>query len=93
MSPRFSASFARAVGHDDKPFPPHVISGFCRTENSCRNAVAQSFQWRDEGFKLSVDIPRHVFPEETIRPAFINDSDNMIGKESVIIGTAPVSGN
>lgn len=86
-------SEVRALGQDEQSLAPHGISGFGRTEYSCRNAVAQSLQWRDDSFKLSVRVPRHVFAEDKIRPALAGDADDLWGKKSLSFGPSPLSGN
>jgi hypothetical protein len=83
--PRFSASFALAVGHNEQSLSPVAISGFNRAKNSCRNAVAHSLQCWDDGCKLSVCVPRHVFAEEAKRPDFIDDTENLVDKEAVVV--------
>lgn len=82
-----------ALGHDEQSLAPHGVSGFGRAEYSCRNAVAQSLQWRDEGRKLSAGVPRHVFAEDKIRPTLVCDPDDLGGKESLAIGSGALSGN
>jgi hypothetical protein len=73
---RLPAEFASpsvALGHDEQALAAHRIAGFGRAEYSRRNAIAQSFQWQDEGGKLSVRVPRHVLAEDKIRPALVDD--------------------
>jgi hypothetical protein len=72
-----------ALGHDDKSLASHGVSGLGRTEYSCRNAVAQPFQWRDESFKLSVRIPWYVLADDNIRPALVGDTDDFGGEEAL----------
>jgi hypothetical protein len=91
--PQLSESSARAVGHDEQPFPAVAGAGFGRAEYSCRNAVAQPFQSRDEGGELSVRIPRHVLAEDTIRPALGDDAQDLIDEEAVVVGPAPLAGD
>lgn len=63
-----------------------------RAEYSDRNAVAQSFQCRDDGGELPVEVPRDVLAEDTIRPNFIDDAHDLIDEETVVIGTEPLAG-
>lgn len=84
---------AIGVGHDEQPFPLVTGTDFGRAEYSCRNAVAQPFQCRDQCGELSVRVPRHVFAEETTRPALGNDAYNLVDEEPVVICPAALSGN
>lgn len=69
--------------HDEQSLAPHGISGFGRAEYSCRNAIAQPFQWWDDCFKLSVSIPRYVLSEDNIRPALAGDTDDFGSEEAL----------
>jgi len=91
--PALSQSSARADGHDEQSLAPHGISGFGRAENSCRNAVAQSFQCRDDGLELSVRVPRDVLAEDKTRPALIGDAADLGGEEPLTIGSGTLSGD
>jgi hypothetical protein len=71
-----------ALGHDEQSLPAHGVSGFGRTEYSCRNAVAQSLQCWDDDFDLLTGIPRYVFAEDKIRPALGGESANFRSEES-----------
>jgi len=66
---------------------------FLRAEYSCRNPVAQPFQSRDEGVKLSVRVPEDVLAEDTMRPALGDDADNLVDEEPIVGGPEPLSGN
>ena len=68
-------------------------SGFGRSEDSSRNAATQSLQCRDDGCKLSVRVPRDVFAEETISPAFVEHPDDLIDEEPVVVGSKSASGH
>lgn len=61
-----------------------------RAEYSARNAVAHVFQWPDEGGELPVGVPRHVLAEETIRPALVDEAEEM-PDEPAIVGVAQAS--
>ena len=91
--PAHSASSALALGHDEQSLAPHGISGFGRTEYSCRNAEAQLLQCWDDGFKLSIRVPRDVFAEDKIRPALIGHADNFGGEEPLSVSASLLSGN
>jgi len=91
LPPRLETSVA--LGHDEQSLAPHGIAGLGRAEYSCRNAVAHSFQWRDDGCELSGRVPRHVLSEDKIRPALIGDPDNLGGKEAHAIGSGSLSGD
>lgn len=81
------------AGHDEQSLAPHGVSGFGRAEYSCRNAVAQSRQWRCDGCELFCGVPRHVLPEDKIRPALIGDADDLGSKEPLSIGSGALSGD
>lgn len=68
-------------------------TGFARAENSCRNAVAQPFQCWHDGVELSVSVPRHVFAEDTIRPAAFDDPQDLVDEEPLVVGPCALSGN
>jgi len=85
-------SEVRALGHDEQSLAPHGISGFGRAEYSCRNAVAQRFQWRDDGFKLSIDVPDDVLAEDNTRPALFGDPADFRGEEALSLGPGTLSG-
>jgi hypothetical protein len=91
--PELSASSALAVGHDEEPLSLVAGANFGRAEDSRRNAVAHSFQWRDESFELSVRIPCDVLAEETIRPALIDHAEQLIDEPSIIAGSGSLSGD
>lgn len=86
-------SSSDAVGHDEQSLASVAGAGFGRAEYSCRNAVAQSLQCRDEGCKLSVRVPRDVLAEDTIRPAFLDDAKHLVDEESVVLGSEPLAGD
>jgi hypothetical protein len=86
-------SDVRTVGHDEQSLSAMTGPHFGRTENSCRNAVAQSFQCRDEHPELSVSVPRHVFAEDTLRPALRDDANDLIKQEAVVSLPLPLSGD
>lgn len=81
------------MGHDEQSLASMAGADFLRAEYSRRNAVAQSFQCRDEHAKLSVRVPRDVLPEDTTRPALGYDPDDMIKEPSVVVGSKALSGN
>ncbi len=81
------------LSHDEQSLAPHGIAGFGRAEYSCRNAVAQPFQCRDDGAELSVCVPRHVLTEDKIRPALFGKAADLGGEEAVAIGPGALSGN
>ena len=64
-----------------------------RAEYSARNAVAHAFQWADEGGELPVGVPRHVLAEETMRPALVDDAEQLVDEPAIVVGTAPPSGD
>lgn len=68
-------------------------SGLGRAEDSCRNAVTQPFQCRDEGGELSVRIPRDVLAEQTIRPALGDDAQDLVDEKAIVVGAAALSGD
>lgn len=82
-----------ALGHDEQSLAAHGITGFGRTEYSCRNAVAQPFQCRDDGPDLSVSVPRDVLAEDKIRPALFGEAADFRGEETLAIGPCPLSGD
>ena len=82
-----------ADGHDEQSLASHGIAGFGRAEYSCRNAVAQPFQWRDDGVELSFRVPRHVLSEDNIRPALLRDADDFGREKSLSLGPGALSGN
>ena len=84
-------SITAGAGHDEQSLAPHGVTGFGRAEYSCRNAIAQPFQWRDDGFKLSVRVPRDVLSEDKIRPALFSETGDFGGKESLAVGTGALS--
>lgn len=81
------------VGHKEEPLTSLAVAGFGRAEYSCLNAVAHCFQCWDEGGELPVDVPRHVLAEETERPAFIDDPDDVRHEEPLAVRAEPVTGN
>jgi hypothetical protein len=91
--PADSESSARAVGHDEQSLTAVAGAGFGRSEDSSRNAATQSLQCRDDGCKLSVRVPRDVFAEETISPAFVEHPDDLIDEEPVIICSKAAPGH
>jgi len=82
-----------AVGHDKQPFPEMAGADFRRAEYSCRNAVAQPFQTRDECGELPVDIPRDVLAEDTIRPHFLDDPQQLVDEPPIVVLAPPPSGD
>nr|WP_244309740.1 hypothetical protein [Sphingobium fuliginis] len=82
-----------ALGHDEQSLPAHGVAGLGRAEYSCRNAVAQPFQWRDDSFKLSVRVPRDVLAEDKIRPALFGKAADFGGEEASAVGSSALSGN
>lgn len=68
-------------------------SGLGRAEYSARNAAAQSLQCRDCGGELAGEVPRHVFAEEGVSPAFVKDLDRPVEQPAVVVGAEPLSGN
>ena len=82
-----------ADGHDEQSLAPHGVASGGRTEYSCRNAVAQPFQWRSDGCKLSVCVPRHVLAEDKIRPALFGKTGDFGGKEALSVSPCPLSGD
>lgn len=86
-------SITDALGHDEQSLATHGIAGFGRAEYSCRNAVAQSLQWRDKGRELSACVPRHVLAEDNIRPALIGDADNFGGEEPFSVSSGALPGH
>ncbi len=91
--PALSAPSALALGHDEQSLAAHGVAGFGRTEYSCRNAVAQSLQRRDNGCKLSVGVPRDVLAEDKIRPALVGNANDLWGEEAFSLGAGPLSGD
>lgn len=91
LLPALSLSSARAVGHDEQSLSAVAGTGFARAENSCRNAVAHPFQSGDEGCELSVRIPKNVLSEETIRPALVDNAQNLVDKEAFVVGSLSLS--
>lgn len=85
LYPSVPAEPAIGDGHDEQSLAAHGISGFGRTEYSCRKAVAQSFQCRRDGCKLSVRVPRDVLSEDKIRPALLGDADDFGSEESLAV--------
>ncbi len=85
----FVLSSTVALGHDEQSLAPHGISGCGRAEYSCRNAVAQCFQCRDDGFELSVRVPRDVLADDKIRPALAGDPADLGGEEAFSVGSGP----
>jgi hypothetical protein len=86
-------SEVRTVGHDEESLPLMGRADFGRAEYSSRNAVAQSFQCRDDGLELPVRIPRYVLAEDTIRPALVGDADDLGGEEARAGGAEALSGD
>jgi hypothetical protein len=86
-------SEVRTVGHDEQSLASVAWADFLRAEYSRRNAVAQSFQCRDDDAKLSVCVPRHVFAEDTTRPALCDDPDDMVEQPAAVVFAEPFSGN
>lgn len=80
-------------GQDEQSLAPHGVSGLGRAEYSCRNAVAQSLQWRDDGRKLLACIPRDVLAEDKIRPALAGDPDDLGSKEPLSVRSGTLSGD
>lgn len=80
-----------ALGHDEQSLALHGVAGRGRAEYSCRNAVAHCFQWRDEGSELAVSVPRHVFAEDTIRPALVHDAQHLVDEEPIVGGSLSLS--
>jgi hypothetical protein len=81
------------LGQDEQSLASHGVSGFGRAEYSCRNAVAQSLQWRDEGRELSACIPRNVLADDKTRPALAGDADNLGREEALSVSSGAVSGD
>ncbi|NKI99626.1 hypothetical protein [Novosphingobium sp. SG707] len=82
-----------ADGHDEQSFALHGVLGFGRAEYSCRNAVAQPFQWWDDSFELFACVPRHVLAEDKISPAFIGDAADFGREEAGAACAGTLSGN
>jgi len=82
-----------ALGHDEQSLAPHGVSGLGRAEYSCRNAVAQSLQWRDDGGELLGRVPRHVLSHDKIRPALFGDPADFGGEEALSARPGASSGN
>jgi hypothetical protein len=82
-----------AVGHDEQSLASVARANVGRAPYSDRNAATQSLQCRDESCELSVRVPRDVLAEETTSPAFIEDADDLIDEESLVVGTAALSGD
>lgn len=78
---------------DEQSLAPHGVSGFGRAEYSCRNAVAHSLQWRDEGAELLAGVPRHVLAEDKIRPALVGDPDDLGSEEPLAAASGPLAGD
>lgn len=93
LRPALSASSARALGHDEQSLASHGVAGLGRAEYSCRNAVAQPFQWRDDGAELSVRVPRDVLSEDKIRPALLGEAADFGSEKSLSIGPSPLPGD
>lgn len=89
----FVESSTVALGQDEQSLASHGVSGLGRAEYSCRNAVAQSLQWRDDGFELSVRVPRHVLSEDKIRPALCGEATDFGSEEPCASGSGAFSGN
>jgi hypothetical protein len=87
------ASVTHALGHDEQSLAPHGVTGLGRTEYSCRNAVAQPFQWWSNGRELFVCVPRYVLAEDKIRPALLGEAADLSGKEALAVGTRALSGD
>jgi hypothetical protein len=81
------------VGHDEQPFPPVAGADLGRAEYSSRNAVAHSFQCRNEGCELSVCIPGDVFAEETMRPQAIDVAEHLVDEPSLVVSSFSLSGH
>lgn len=81
------------VGHKEEAISAVGIAGFARAEKSRLNAVAHSFQCRDESRELSVAIPRDVLAEETERPALGDDAEDLVDEESIVVAAAALSGD
>lgn len=88
-----SVTATPGASHDEQSLAAHGVAGFCRAEYSCRNAVAQPFQWRDDGAELSVRVPRHVLAEDKIRPALLGNAADFGGKEPLPIGPGALAGD
>jgi hypothetical protein len=86
-------SRADTVGHEEQSLSSVVKSHLGRAEYSDRTAVTQSFQCRNEGFKLSVGVPRDVLAEDTRRPHARDDADELVDKPSVIRGSTSSAGD
>jgi hypothetical protein len=82
-----------ALGHDEQSLAPHGVASGGRTEYSCRNAVAQPFQSRDDGCELSVRVPRDVLAEDKIRPALLGKPADLGRKEPLSTGSCALSGD
>ncbi len=89
ISPRFSGSFARGVGHEEQSLADMLCADFARSEDSNRNAETHSLQSRDKGSKLSVRIPCDVLAEETNRPALFDDAKDLIDEEPFVCRAEP----
>ena len=77
--------FAVAVGHDEQPLSEVAGSSAARCEYSSRNAVTHSLQCWDDGFKLSVRVPRDVFAEDTMRPNLVDDPEDVVEQPTVVV--------
>jgi hypothetical protein len=82
-----------ADGHDEQSLAPHGVAGLGRAEYSCRNAVAQAFQWWSDGRELLVCVPRDVLAEDKIRPALRCDAGDLRGEEALAFGAGALSGD
>jgi len=91
--PSATGAIHSSAGHDEQSLAPHGVAGFGRAEYSCRNAVAQSLQWRDKGRKLSAGVPRDVLSEDKIRPALGGNAADFGGEEAFAIGPGALTGN
>jgi len=81
------------AGHDEQSLAPHGVSGLGRAEYSCRNAVAQSLQCRDDGGKLPIGVPRHVLAEDKMRPALCGDPNDFGSEEPLSACSGALPGN
>jgi len=86
-------SITAGAGHDEQSLAPHGVAGFGRAEYSCRNAVAQPFQWWSDGRELLVRVPRDVLAEDKIRPALFGKAGDLGGEKALALGSCALSGD
>ncbi len=86
-------SEVRTVGQEEEPLASVARSGLSRAEYSSRNPAAQSLQCWDGDCELSGEVPRDVFTEEGVSPAFVKDLDSAVEQPTVVGFPETLSGD